>query len=292
MTTATLVRQVVTIVVAMACCLTATTAMPDDAEEEAPFLQDRFSFWLGGFFPKVDSQIRLDSGGNVPGDTIDFEETLGLEDGKSVWFGGARWRINTRHILEFEVIELNRSGQIDAITEDLDIGDYDVRVGARIDSIFDVTVGRLTYGYNIIENEKNALALKGGLHIAKLETVLELSGNVFIDGQPIDDPVGGVKEIVDFTAPLPHFGASYGYAFTPDFGFRAQGLAFAIKINDYKGTLLDFGFDLQYRLWERFGVGAGFRYFRASIEEKSDSKVRGKFIYEYYGPVVYGVFSF
>ena len=273
--------------------LAATIAVADDdPKASAPFLQDRFSFWLGGFFPEVDSQIRLDSTSGAPGDTIDFEDTLGLEDGKSVAFGGFRWRISPRNLVEFELVQLNRSGLVEGITEGLDIGDHEVRVGARIETDFDVTIGRLTYGYSVIDTEKSEVALKAGLHLTKVHTVLKLSGAVYKDGVPVGSSSTVVEEGEDVAAPLPHLGVSYAYAFTPNLGFRAQGLAFAIKISGYEGSLLDMGLDLQYRPWRRFGVGAGMRYFRITVEDNRDSEFQGKFIYEYVGPVIYGVYSF
>lgn len=292
MATKMLFRNVLRCSIAGALFFTATAAAADTALANVPFLKNSYSFWLGGFFPEVDSHVRIDSSLGLPGDTLDFEDTLGLQDGKNVWFGGAKWRINPRHMLEFEFAQLNRSGLLAGATEDLDIGDYEVRVGGSIATVFDVSLGRLTYGYYLINTDRNNLVLKGGLHIAKLETVLELSGNVFQDGVPVGDPLKVVEEGADITAPLPHFGLSYAYAFSPNFALRARGLAFAIKINDYKGTLYDLGLDVQYWPWRRFGLGAGLRYFRATVSDESDADLRGKFKYEYYGPVVYGVVGF
>jgi hypothetical protein len=273
--------------------LTGGNASAFDENTAAAYLDKRFSLWLGGFFPKVHSTVRLDTPSVAPGDTIDFEDTLGLEDGKSVLIGGVRWRFNRRHQLEGELIQLNRSGLLEAVSEGLDIGDYEVRVGARIESQFDVTVGRLTYGYAVVETEKSAVNLKAGLHVARFKTLLRLSGNIFKDGVPIDDEgLSFVDEGTDLTAPLPHFGASWGYAISDRFVLRAQGLVFALKIDDWQGSLIDLGFDAQFHPWRRFGIGAGLRYFKTTVENDNTGKTFGKFVYEYYGPVVYGVFSF
>jgi len=292
MSTATLYRNVFKVSMFGALLLTASAAAADGTLENVPFLQNSYSFWLGGFFPEVDSHIRIDSSNGLPGDTIDFEDTLGLEDGKNVWFGGAKWWINPRHLLEFELAQLNRSGLLESVTENLDIGDYEIRVGGSIATVFDATLGRLTYGYSLINTDKSNLVLKGGLHIVKLDTVLQLSGAVFQDGVRVGDPLTVVEEGADITAPLPHFGLSYAYAFSPKLALRARGLAFAIKVSDYKGTLYDLGLDVQYWPWRRFGIGAGLRYFRATVSDESDAHLRGKFKYEYYGPVVYGVVGF
>lgn len=257
------------------------------------FFDERFQIWLGGFFPDVDSKIRLDTPDGFPGDTIDFEDTLGLDDGKSVLFGGARWRIAERHQLEGEIIQLNRSSFIGAITDPLLIGKHEVQVGASIESTFDVAIARLTYGFRIVNREKSALNLKAGVHVARLETLLRLSGNVFKDGVPIsDEGLSFVDEGSDLTWPLPHLGLSWAYAFTPRIGMRVQGLAFAIKINEFKGTLLDLGVDAQWYPWTHVGFGAGFRYFEATLSNDEKDDLLGKITYEYFGPVIYATFSF
>jgi hypothetical protein len=264
----------------------------DDVASGSPFVNDKYTIWLGGFFPNLDSNIRMDSDMGTLGDGLDFEETLGLEDAKSVLFGGFRWRPSFRHMVEFEFIRLDRAGQVSGITENFDIGDYEVRAGGRIDTVFDVAISRFTYGYSAIATETSSLYLKAGLHIASFDAVLKLSGAVFIDGIPINDPSTVVEEAAGLNAPLPHIGVSYGRAISPRVAFRTQALLFAIKFNNYKGTLLDFGADVQFRPWQAFGLGAGLRYFRTTVEDDSGTGLRGKFSYEYVGPVVYGTWSF
>ena len=264
----------------------------DGGVDDSPFLQDKYAIWLGGFFPALDSEVRLDSSMGSPGDGLDFEDKLGLDDTKSVFFGGVRWRWPERHLLEFELIQLNRQGEVAAIGKPLNIGDYEVQLGAQINTVFDVTIGRLTYGYAVVATEKSVLNLKAGLHIAGLDTILQLSGAVFKDGVPVGDQATFIEEGGDINAPLPHFGVSYGYLIAPKVGFRAQALLFAIKFNDYKGTLLDFDVDILYQPGQRFGMGAGLRYFRTTVEDQSDDKLNGKFLYEYVGPVIYANWSF
>ncbi len=153
-------RIVVALAVPCVLILAAGKALAADEDEGAPFLDDRYSIWLGGFFPTVDSRFRLDSSAGVPGDEIDFEDTLGLEDGKNVGFGGFRWRITPRNLVEFELVELNRSGIVGGISNPLQIGDYEIRVGGQIETEFDVAIGRLTYGHTVINTEKSEVALK------------------------------------------------------------------------------------------------------------------------------------
>jgi hypothetical protein len=252
---------------------------------------DRFSLYLGGFFPQINSGIRLDSSLGI-GEDISFEETLGLEDTDSVLWGGAIWRISRRNMLEFEYFQLNRSGGVRAVTDPFQIGNSLVQAGAQVESKFDVGIGRLTYAYAIVADERKEFAVKAGLHWASVDAALRLSGAV-IDipsGQPI--AAGSTKtEEGDISAPLPHAGLSFSYAITPKLLARAQGLGFALSVGDYSGSLIDAGVDLAYSPWRHFGFGAGIRYFALRLEAENN-RLDGEFDFDYWGPTLFGVVSF
>lgn len=267
-------------------------AAPDSSN---PVLQNRWMISLGGFFPEVNSEVTLDSDLGSPGDGLDFEDGLGMEDSKAVLWGGARLRISRRNLIEIEYTRLNRSGYIAAISNELEIGDSVIQVGGAIDSEFDVGLGRLTYGFSAIKTDRQELVAKAGLHIADLSVALKLSGNISVDGEPVSPvPIEApVIEDSDLTAPLPHFGLSYFYAFTPRLGLRANLLGFYLEINDIEGSILDLGTDVVYQPWDHFGVGAGLRFFRVNVDDnRTDKRVRAEFEFDYFGPTIYFLTNF
>jgi len=262
--------------------------------DDNPMLNDPFAFYLGGFFPQVSSTIQLDGKIIGDGNDISFENTFGLEDSKSVLWGGARWRISKRNMLEFEFADLNRNGSVTVVSDPIEIGDSVAHVGARIDSFFDVTLGRLTYGFSVMKDEKKEILLKAGLHIADLGTGFQLTGVVCVDGAVLPNcPNRSTPRIESesVTAPLPHFGAAFNYAFTPTLGMRFQVLGFALEINDIDGSLVEIDADLIWQPWEHFGLGAGLRYFNVNIEAKKSGR-KAEFDFEYYGPAIYGIVTF
>jgi hypothetical protein len=278
------------------------TALAKPIGEEEKYnhmLDDRFSLWIGGFFPKVESTIRLDSALG-PGDEISFENFLGLEDSKTTLWGGFRWRISRRNQLEFEFNNLNRSGSVSASTDPIDVGEETIQAGARIDTTFDLSLARITYGFSVIRKQKHDLAVKGGVHMAFTSLEIDAMGAIIdvddptnnLCGQLIDSECDFKVESDDYTVPLPHFGLSYTYAFTPHWGLRAQGLGFAIKINDIKGVMTELDLDLHYQPWKHVGIGGGFRFWDLNIEDTGDSFLQGEFDYKYYGPALYVLGSF
>jgi hypothetical protein len=275
------------------------TALAKPIGEEEKYnhmLDDRFSLWIGGFFPKVESTIRLDSTAGNPGDEISFENFLGLEDSKTTLWGGFRWRISRRNQLEFEFNNLNRSGSVSASTDPIDVGDETIIAGARIDTAFDLTLARITYGFSVIRKQKHDLAVKAGLHIAATSLAIDAFGDIqdVNTGMTLcnPSPCQTSVESDDYTLPLPHFGLSYTYAFTPHWGLRAQGLGFAIKINDIKGVMTEIDVDLHYQPWKHVGIGGGFRFWDLTIEDTGDSFLQGEFQYKYWGPALYVLGSF
>jgi len=280
------------VLVVLACLFMGSAgAAPDD---DAPLLNDRFAIYLGGFFPQVKSEITI-NGSTFPGEGIDFENALGLEDSKSVLWGGVRWRISKRNSLEFEFADLNRNGSVTAVTDELEVGDSVIQAGARVDSTFDTTLGRLTYGFSVLKDEKKDLQLKAGLHIADMGVSLQATGAVCV--APEMPPNCSIfletprAESESITAPLPHFGFSFSYAFTPTIVGRFQLLGFAIELDSIDGRLVEMDADVVWSPWRHFGIGAGFRYFNANIESKG-SDLNGEFDFEYYGPSLYGIFTF
>lgn len=291
---ATLTKLIVGVVcILLACSLTGNASAADN-DENAMF-HDRFAFYLGGFFPQVRSTIRLDGKIIGEGNNISFENVLGLEDSKSVLWGGARWRISRRNLVEFEFANLNRDGSVTVVTDPIEIGDSIAQAGVRIDSFFDVTLGRLTYGFSIMKDEKKELMLKGGLHIADIGVGFQLAGAVCVDGEvPPNCSVFGVTprlESDSVTAPLPHLGGAFHYALTPSIALRFQVLGFALEINDIKGSLVEIDADLIWHPWEHFGLGAGLRYFNVNIDAKKSGN-KAEFDFKYYGPAIYGVMTF
>ena len=262
-----------------------------------PVLTDKWMFWAGGFFPSLDSRLRMDSDMGSPGSGLDFEDELGLSENKTVLWGGARWHMAQRHQLEIEFNNLRRSGFNGFTLEDYQIGDQRVDASGSIATTFNVFLARLTYGYSLIKDEKQDLALKAGFHFTNADASLQLAGDVTdVDtGMTLCSPapcISPLLETSEFTFPLPHFGLAYGYAFTPKFALRTQALAFYIVINDIKGALFELDFDLHYQPWKKFGLGAGLRYFRVSVDDERDKLFRGKFVFEYWGPVIYATVSF
>ena len=261
------------------------------AEDNYDKFNDPFRIYLGGFWPTVSSKININGDVLPPGPPISVEDKLGVEDSADTAWGGVEWRISQRNTLEFETFALNRDGgKSGTFSPWIQIGDTFIESGAIATSL-DTSISRLTYGFSVKRSERSDLQLLGGLHIAKFQVGLQLSGNICDQSTVPTAPPGcpiatsGAEE-EDVTAPLPHFGVSYAYAISPSVALRLQALAFAIEINSIDGSIFGVDADLVWQPTRHFGAGMGIRYYNFNVKSKG-SDLNGEFDFEYVGPAVY-----
>lgn len=250
---------------------------------------DRFKVYLGGFWPSVDSEIGINGDFLPPGPPVSVEDTLGVEDSDGIAWGGARWRISRRNSLEFEAFALNRDGGTSGtFSPPIQIGDTTIESGG-VATFYDTTIGRLTYGFSLVRDDRMDIQLKAGLHLAQLEAGIQFSGAI-CDGFPV--PPGGCPvaqtgaESEDVTAPLPHLGGSFAYAITPSVAFNFQVIGFALELDDIDGSIVEVDADLSWQPWRNVGFGAGVRYFSTEVDARG-SELDGEFEFSYFGPVIY-----
>lgn len=284
-------------IVLLMCFALLTTAGTAAAADEGQFrvLSPRFSVYLGGFFAEVDSKISIDGTRLPDNPVLDLENVFDLEDSKATLWGGARWHISRRNSLEFEFVDLNREGTRGFVTDPIEVGDSIIQAGAAVDTTFDTTLGRLTYGFSIVKNERMDIQLKAGLHIADLSTSIGARGAVCVDGEiPPNCSFFASEpriESEEVTAPLPHFGGSFIYGITPSVAARLQIIGFAIELDSVDGSIVELDADVVWQPWNHFGFGLGLRYFSTDVEGKG-SDLNGKFEFEYFGPALYVLGTF
>ena len=247
------------------------------------FLTDEFYIVIGGYFPTVDSDIRLDAPDGSRGTDFDLEDDLGLDETTATGFGYFRWRFAPRHRVELEVFALNRDGTSVA-TKPFRIGNVTGDVGVRLDSSFDITIGRITYGYSFIHDSKQELGILAGLHLADASASIAMQGDLTIGGTAFTN--SAAKQGGDLVLPLPHIGGYYSYAFTPKLTGSVNVLAFYLDVGDVRGGLLEVDGTLHYKITKHFGIGGGLKYFDLDVVDSTDS-FRGEFELRFLGPTLF-----
>ena len=262
------------------------------ADGEYANLDNSFRFYLGGFWPEIDSKLSINSDQlPEPLPPVDVENVLGVEDSKGALWGGFTWHIASRHSLELEYFALNRDGGAnETYSPPLQFGDFYIEAG-EVSTSYDTALTRLTYGFSLVHSERTDFKLKAGLHLMKMEAGINVSGLICgpstVPSVPPGCPAAGTGTASEnVTVPLPHLGASYIYAMTPTLALRLQAIGFAIELDSIEGSIIEFDADVVWQPWQHFGIGAGFRYFNTNAKSVG-SKLNGEFDFEYFGPAVY-----
>jgi hypothetical protein len=241
-------------------------------------LGDPFAISLEAFFPKIDTNVRLDASDGSLGTIIDFEQNLGMSDTETLPAMGFTWRFAKKHRLVFDYFDLSRSGSAIS-TSEIRFGDKVFQIDLPISSYFDSQVFSVAYSYSLIFDEKKELALTAGLSIQDIQFGLMGTGNL-----------GIIEEVSGLTAPIPAFGLSGGYAFTEKWvGRAALGLfAFDLAVSDEKdvsGEILSAMIAIYHNTFEHVNIGMKYSFFDVRVDFEN-TRLINSIKYEYHGPML------
>src|SRR5262245_22782179 len=151
----------------LASTIGAVVAAPAFCQEpipDHPALRDKFYFSLGAYFPRTTTSAELESRTGL-GTNIDFENTLGMNESKTVPVAMARWRTNNRWRVEGEYFQLNRSCER-TIDRSINWGDHTFPLNASVSSKFDFSDLRLSAGYSFFRTKDKEVGVGLGVHVA------------------------------------------------------------------------------------------------------------------------------
>ena len=244
---------------------------------------DKWKFELGGFFPAVDTRVKID--GTEVGDTLDLEG-LGLSSDESVWRLDGYWRFAQKHRLGIGYYKLGRDGSV-GLAEEITIGDIIIPVNASVTTELDMGFYSIDYLYSFYQGEK--WEISGGLGVYWVDLEFSIGASLNIDGSEILD--GPFFESTDFNGPLPYLALSFEYYITPKWLAILKGGYFALSVGDIDGSLANLGAKLEYQFTQRFGLGLGYDAFRIDVDIE-DGTLHSNIEYKYHGVQLYGILRF
>ncbi len=264
------------------------------ASEESSYagsiLDDKYFLIIGGFFPSVDSNVRVDSNSGIRGTGLDLEDELGLDSSVASPYLYFRWRFHPVHRVEIEYYELLRDG-VSIMQRDFRQRNISGGAGVGVRTSFDVRIGRITYGYDIFKDRKKEFGILAGMHVTSAKIQSQFAGDLTIDG--VGSVTGAVAtEEEGITYPLPHIGGFFTYSFTPKLSTQLDLLLFRLEVAGIKGTLTEANATIHYQFAKNFGIGTGLKYYLFRLEDTGFSDRDSQYNYEFFGPVLYGSVSF
>ncbi len=250
----------------------------EENEELTVAFPDKWMVRLGAYIiDGANTQVSVNSAIGL-GAVIDYQKDLGGEDGDTIPRIDGYYRFNERHRIDFTSFSIDRKGTR-TLAVDLEIGDEIYSASETINSDIKYALYRLGYGYSFYHSPKTELTLTAGLNITEYDLSFSL-----------DD--GSKAESAGVTVPLPVVGLRMGYAITPKWNVRYVSEAFFIDIDDtFRGAILNFELNTEYRLFKHFALGAGLARIGVNAEI-DDEDWRGKVTDSYRGFNLFGTFYF
>ena len=214
---------------------------------------DKFSFSLGGFLADLSSSAIIGSSKIGLGVSIDLENALGLDVSGFVIRSNAMYRFgnNNQHAARAGYFSFKRRAT-KILESDLEIGDTIIPIGSETTSIYNLRIIKVGYDFSFLQDERINFGVSFGLYIMpftlKIESTTTLSENT------------------QFVAPLPTLGLRSDLLLTPKLFMKQSVELLYLKINNFKGSMMDIKLNLEYNIWNHVGLGAGFNYYRLTLE--------------------------
>lgn len=266
---------------AFAVCLGLSPAIASaDSDSNSYGFSEHFMLRAGAYFvDTTDTRFSINSNkGSGAGTSLDYKKDLGGEARDKIPRIDAYYRFNDYHRIDFTAFSVDRPGRR-TITGDITIDDTTYAVDETINSDIKYTLYRLGYGYSFYRSDKVELSFTAGLNITKYDL-------------SFSDSSGAKAEDAGVTVPLPTFGLRMGYLITPRWSVQYVTELFAIQVKDtFKGSLVNFELNTEYRLFEHFALGAGIASLGLSADVSGDAW-RGAVSDRYAGFTAFGTLYF
>ena len=243
--------------------LLAGGSLPAFAEDAInPVLDDRFMFRLGALRNNIEGTVTVLQQ-PLPETPIDIEE-VGLDTTQTSPWGSVRWRFGERWAVNFHYDGFDQNGNGTVETE-FNFDGVVFPVGATIDSRLRADAYIADVSYTLWKQRNYELGLGLGVHAFDLD--MGISGTISIGDANLE--VASAEE--ELLVPLPNLRIFGTYAFSEKISFSGSAGWLSMSYENYDGDFLYVRGQLEYRLTDRWGVGAGYQYTEVDVEHNRDN---------------------
>jgi len=251
-----------------------TWPLPILAEDENYWMsEDRIRLAVGGYFPKIDSQIRI-SNDQGQGTLIDLEDDFGLDDSIASLRVQGHYRFNPEHRFIYSFIDASRDAS-NVVERDIIFDDKIFPAGSLVTADFSVQLIKLLYAYSFFQSNKMDLGFTAGVVGLKLDTILA-------------SPLVDQKKSSSFL-PLPVVGFRGMYVYNKKILMMANIDYFKIDESKVDAEVIDWSLAIEYDVFKKIALGLAYGNFDLDGEKKGDND---RFSFDIEGFFVYSKFSF
>jgi hypothetical protein len=235
----------------------APAKLPDWAPKPRPnVIVDRLRVEVNLLGASPSTRLRVDESNTERGTEIDAEKDLGLADFRVLPQVELTLLPGERHLVRLSAFAIHRSAA-KRIEKDISFDNEDYFVDERVDSLLNITMFGLTYGYRILVRPRGELTGTFGVQIADVEA------NAVVRSRVVRESESGV-------APLPLVGLEGRYDFTPRWAVEARAQYLTVDVSQVNGSSLDARLALTWRVNPNLAMGLGYRTFQIDVDSADE----------------------
>lgn len=235
----------------------APNKLPDWAPKPKPnVIEDRLRLEVNLLGASAATKLRVDESPTLPGTEINAEDDLGLDDFQLLPQVELTLLPGERHLIRLSRFAIDRSAATH-LEKNISFDDQDYLVGERVDSILNLTMFGLTYGYRFIVAPRGEISASFGIQIADVEA------NAVVRSRVVRESESGV-------APLPLLGLEGRYDFSPRWSMEARVQYLTVNETDVDGSILDARLGVTWRMNPYLLFGLGYRTFQIDVNSADE----------------------
>ena len=230
-------------------------------------LSRRYVLGIAAGLERFDTNVKITNRSSGNSIFVDGESSFGLPETQlmPILYGGLR--INKRHGFAFHIFNINRNGDDIQVNEDFGR----LQVNGRVQLSDKSTFAYFNYMYGLFDDGRVWIRAMFGIYAIDLKLDLEATGQITLDGVPIES--GTYTDSVHQFAPLPLIGLDYWSSVT-DRWFVGSRVAFiAGSYSDVSAQVVEATIRARYKMTDRLSLVTGVNYLSADVEVKRTNQI-------------------
>lgn len=246
-------------------------------------IEQQFNLSLGVFLLDTDTTVRVD-GEAARGTPVNLDNTFDFQS-QDRFRADGYWRFAKRHKVRFMYFA-TRSESSRTIDQTIEFQGVEYPVDATVRGEFDSDIIELAYEYSFLRSHNFEVAATVGLHNLSIDTRLSAQAASSGGGGGVDQSSSAKGD-----GPLPVIGLRAIWALSDHFYFDAQAQFFAIKIDEYDGSLQDYKVSFVWQPLRNVGIGVGYNDFETRLDVDA-SEFNGRLELSYGGGLAFVTVAF
>ena len=235
---------------------------------------DRIRVSLGAVRTSSSTTLQVDSSTGLPGTVIDGENQFGLDRSDIEPKFQVMVRAGERNRLSFDYFMLDRSGNA-TVAEPIVFRDAVLQPGDPLQSLLNLRLFTITYGYSFWRSEKLEIAATLGI------TTVDISAQAKVQTQTVH-----INQLENVAGPYPTPGIDATWVASKRFYFDGRIQYLGVHIDHLDGSLGFFELDALYRFRPNVSFALGYNGVKANLSSTQTSNA-GLFNFSTKGPELF-----